>query len=171
MKLWGLISAVVSLQLVAFAPVMAEVTDPLPESGTYFIVSALNEQAVQPAMPSAGQNVLLYDFNKGGVQKWTLTRKVDPKTHLPTNKYNIKLAGESTSLNLQPHPISDATAILGDPSVYIFQPEEDGIVVRSVDRNGDAMFVVSSPPMKPEVHFGPKDESSKFRWKFVKADW
>jgi hypothetical protein len=172
MKFWALTSAVVLTQLIAFAPAIAESEDGLPDTGTYFILNALNEQAMQPAGLTAGQNVLLYEYNKGGTQKWTVTRKVDPVTHKPTNKYNVKLAGDSTQLYLQPHPITTATAILGgDPTVYIMQPETDGVVVRSVERNGDAMFIVSSPPMNPEVHFGPKDESSKFRWKFVKAEW
>lgn len=173
MKVFGLLAAVVSTQLMAFAPALANVVDGLPDSGTYFILNALNEQAMQPAEGSAGQNVLLYQYNKGGNQKWTVNRRVDPVTNKPTNKYDIKLAGDSTKLYVQPHPIGDATAILGaDPSVYILQPDAEGeVVVRSVDRNGDAMYIVSTPPMNPEVHFGPKDESRKFRWKFVRTEW
>lgn len=172
MKLWGLISAVAAVQLAACAPALASTEDGLPETGTYFILNAMSDQAMQPPMSSAGQNVLLYNFDKGGSQKWAVTRKVDPATNKPTNKYNIKLAGDSTQLYLHPHPIAASTAILSsDPTVYILQPEADAVAVRSVELNGDAMYMVSNPPMNAEVHFGAKDESSKFRWKFVKADW
>lgn len=174
MKPWGFISAVVTMYIMASAPAIADSppVDPLPYSGTYFIINGLNDQAMQPAGSTPGQNVLTYEYNKGGTQKWQITRKEDPVTHKPTNKYNIKLAGESTELYLNPHPIADSTAILGaDRSVYILQPDGDGFTVRSVDRNGDAMYIVSSPPMNPEVHFGPKDETSKFKWKFAAAEW
>lgn len=140
----------------------------MPESGTYFITNVASGEAMQPAAASAGQNVLTYEYNQGGLQKWVLKRKIDAATKKPTNRYNIRLAGEATDLNFQPHPISDATAIISsDESVFTLEPTDSGLVVKSIARNGDALYIVPSPPMNTETHFGPNDGSTKFRWKFT----
>lgn len=143
----------------------------LPDSGTYFIINSASEEALQPAMASLGQNVLLQTFNRAGAQKWTLNRKIDPSTKKPTNRYTIRLAGESNSLYFQPHPAVDASAIISmDPSVFVLEAGEAGLLLKSVAKNGDALYTLSSPPSDTETRFGPNDGSAKFRWKCIAAD-
>lgn len=141
---------------------------PLPDSGTYFIVNAASGDALQPSMASAGQNVFLKEFNKGGLQKWTLVRKVDPATKKPTNRYNIRLAGENAGLHFQPFPAPDHTAMIStDTSVFVLDSGEGGCLVKSVASNGDALYTYPYPPMDTEARFGPSDGSAKFRWNFI----
>jgi hypothetical protein len=163
--------AIISMLLALFAvPAMADI-DALPDSGTFFIVNVSNEQALQPVGASIGQNVQLYEFKKGGTQKWTITRKIDLITKRPTNRYNIRLAGETPGLNFQPHPVTDSSAIISiEPSVFVLDAGETGILVKSVAKNGDALYIYPSPPGNTETRFGPDDGSTKFRWKFIGAD-
>lgn len=143
----------------------------LPDTGTYFIISNSSGEALQPVGPTPGQNVLMYPSNKGGMQKWLITRQIDPKTKKPTNRYNIKLAGENGELNFQPHDIADRTAIiLPEQSTFVLDAAEDGILVKSVKRNGDALFVFPYPPLNSEARFGPSDGSAKFLWTFEPAN-
>lgn len=144
---------------------------PLPDSGTYFIVNSASEQALQPVQPSAGQNVYLQSFNKGGMQKWTLTRKIDPASKKPTNRYNIRLAGENTTLQLQPHPVADCPAIVStDQSTLVIESGEAGFLIKSVAQNGDALSILPAPPSDTETRFSPDDGSAKYRWSFVSAN-
>ncbi len=145
-------------------------TDPLPPTGTYFIINSLSHEALQPNGPSLGQNVFLVEFNRGGTQKWAVDRKIDPVTNQPTNRYTIRLAGEIDGLNFEPHPsVGDACPVLGmDKSVFTLEPSGDGLVLKSVEKNGDAMFVFKSNISEP--HFGANDGSAKFRWNFVRAE-
>jgi hypothetical protein len=160
--------AVAALLSVVVAP--AEAID-LPNTGTYFIISNSSGEALQPVGPTVAQNVLLYPANKGGLQKWVVTRHVDPKTKKPTNRYDIRLAGEASDLNFQPHDIADRTAIvLPDKSTFVLEVAGDGILVKSVKRNGDALFVYPYPPMNSEARFGASDGSSKFQWTFDPAN-
>ena len=170
MRLASSILMLFFLLVFAVAPGLAD-SDNLPNSGDYFIVNGDSGQAMQPAGASAGQNVLMYDFNHGGLQKWTLTRKIDPITKKPTNRYTIRLAGENTSLHFQPHPVADCTAIVSsDNANFTFQPTDRGILIKSVERNGDALYTVSNPPLNSETHFGPDDGTPKFRWTFEPAN-
>jgi hypothetical protein len=147
-------------------------TDPLPNSGTYFITSMKSDEALQPAGNTVGQNVLLHDYDRCGLQKWVIDRKIDPKTKKPTNRYTIRLAGESDDLNFQPHPVADCPAMIGsDKSVFVVESGGDsGMLIKSVARNGDALFVFTQPPLASEAKFGPSDGSPKFRWKFTRAE-
>jgi len=115
-----------------------------------------------------GQNVFLSEYNKGGTQKWTITRRIDPVTNKPTNRYTIRLAGEASDLNFQPHPsTSDSVPVLGtDKAVFEVEPSQDGLLIKSVSQNGDAMFV-STQSSGNEPHFGADDGSKKFRWNFI----
>lgn len=169
MKLSSLLSFLLSFFLVSALPTWAD-SDPLPNSGTYFIINASSDEALQPVGPTAGQNVLLYPFNKSGMQKWEINRRIDPATKKPTNKYTIKLAGES-GLSFQPHPVADSSAIISlDPSVFVLEPGDGGLLIKSVQLNGDALYIFPYPPMNTETRFGPDDSSNKFRWKFVSAN-
>ncbi len=163
----------ISLVVSASVPsIGAETAEPpkYPDSGTYFIVNAQSEQALQPVGASAGQNVYMAEFTKGGAQKWTITRKIDPVTKKPTNRYTIRLAGDNQGLNFQPHPSVDGSAIIStDTSVFVLDPGEAGYLVKSVSKNGDALFIYPSPPSETETRFGPNDGSAKFRWKFIPA--
>jgi hypothetical protein len=144
---------------------------PLPDSGTYFIVNVASEQALQPVMPSIGQNVFLQPFTRAGLQKWTINRKIDATTKKPTNRYTIKLAGETDGLNFQPHPSVDSSAIISlDTSVFVLDSSDAGILIKSVAKNGDALNTFSSPPSETETRFSPDDGSAKFRWKFIAAN-
>lgn len=170
MKVLQKFALAVSLIAATAAPALAQ-AEPLPNSGTYFIVSALNDEALQVSQASAGQYVQPGEFNRGGLQKWVLTRKIDPSTKKPTNRYNIRLAGEAQNLNFQPHPIGSMQALISfDPSVFVLEPGESGFLVKSVARNGDALYALVSPPAYTECHFLPDDGSQKFRWKFVPAN-
>lgn len=144
--------------------------DPLPVSGTYFIINNASHEALQPNAAMIGQNVFLVEYNKGGTQKWAIDRKIDPVTNQPTNRYTIRLAGEQDDLNFEPHPsVGDAMPVLGmNKAVFVLEPSGDGLLVKSVDRNGDAMFVVKSGMSEP--HFGANDGSPKFRWNFVRTE-
>jgi hypothetical protein len=165
------LAVAVTLAAISSLPARAE-GDPLPNTGTYFITSMSCDQALQPVGGTPGQNVLLYDYNKSGMQKWDINRKIDPKTNKPTNRYTIKLAGENGELNLVPHPsVADMTCILApDKSVMVLESGDNGILIKSVARNGDALYVAPQPPLQSECKFGPNDGSSKFRWKFILAD-
>ncbi len=144
----------------------------LPNTGTYFILNALNDEALEPLEGTPGQNVFLAEYTKSGMQKWAVTRKIDPKTKLPTNRYTIRLAGDSTKLYLAPFPAPNHTSMLDpNPSVYILQKQGDDLLIRSVDRNGDSLCCVASPPSRNEVQIQPKDETSKFQWKFIATDF
>jgi hypothetical protein len=144
---------------------------PLPNTGTYFIVNASSHEALQPGAPSLGQTVFLYEFNSGGTQKWMVTRKIDPATKKPTNRYSIRLAGENQDLNFQPHPsIGDAAAIIGtDKATYVLEPSGEGFLLKSVSKNGDALFIAPQQGYNTEPRFGPNDGSSKFQWNFVRV--
>ncbi len=160
------------LLVLSFTAPTAAFSQDLPNTGTYFILNALNDEALQPNGGTAGQNVFLAEYTKSGMQKWTVTRKIDPKTKQPTNRYTIRLAGDSTKLYLAPFPAPNHTSMLDpNPSVYILQPQGDDLVIRSVDRNGDSLCCVANPPGPSEVQIQPKDETSKFQWKFVAADF
>jgi len=144
----------------------------LPNTGTYFILNALNDQALQPNGGTLGQNVFLAEYTKSGMQKWVVTRKIDPKTKQPTNRYTIRLAGDSTKLYLAPFPAANHTSMLdSNPSTYIIQPQGDDLLIRSVDRNGDSLCCVANPPAPSEVQIQPKDETPKFQWKFIAAEF
>jgi hypothetical protein len=140
--------------------------DVLPGSGTYFILNRSSGEALQPVAASVAQNVLMSPFDKSGSQKWTITRFLDPVTKKPTNRYNIRLAGEFQGLELQPHPsVSDHTALISiDKSVFVMQPKGDGLLLKSVAKNGDAMCIYPVPNDRAEVRFGACDDSDKYVW-------
>ncbi len=138
----------------------------LPDSGTYFILASSGD-ALQALAASPGQNVLVFPFNKSGLQKWTVTRKIDPATKQPTNRYNIRCAGEATGLNFRPYVMPDHTPMIGDPSVMVLKPAGEGLLVKSVELNGDALYTYSVPDAYTEGRFGAADGSSKFIWSFV----
>ncbi len=145
--------------------------DALPNTGNYFIISALNHEALQPGAPSLGQSVSAVEFNRGGTQKWAIKRTIDPITNKPTNRYTIRLAGENEGLLFQPHPsVSDGSPILGmDKSTFVLEASQDGLLVKSVDKNGDAMFIVPEGSGS-SAQFGPSDGSKKFLWNFLSSD-
>lgn len=168
----NLITACVAIlgALFAFAGSVAA-ADSLPGTGTYFITNCSSGEALQPVGPTPGQNVLLYPADKGGMQKWSITRLLDPKTKQPTNRYNIQLAGETPDLFFQPHDIATCTALIGPgKSVFVLEPTDGAFIVKSVKRNGDALYIYPYPPMHTEAHFGPSDSSAKFQWKFDSAN-
>jgi hypothetical protein len=170
MKFFQKVALTVSMVALACAPSLAQVNG-LPDSGTYFIVNVASEEALQPVGASIGQNVFMSEFNKGGLQKWSIKRKFDLTTKKPTNRYTIALAGETTGLNFQPHPVADCSAIISiDPSVMVLEKGDAGLLVKSVAKNGDALYIAPSPPGPTETRFGPDDGSTKFRWKFIQAD-
>ncbi len=163
------ISLVAATIVPTIAPSMAEVPS-LPNTGTYFIVNLANEQALEAGQASMGQYVGTREFTKAGLQKWAIKRKIDIKTNKPTNRYTISLAGETTGLNFQPHPVSAMQSIISnDTSVFVLAPAESGFQVKSVARNGDALCILESPPSYTETRFGPSDGTDKFLWKFIPA--
>lgn len=152
-----------TLSISAVTAVFADGT--LPETGTYFIVNAGNGDALQPLGPTPGNNVFVYPFNKGGLQKWIFTRYIDPVSKKPTNRYTIKIAGEGTSLFFAPHDMVERTSILdSSKSDFAIQPGPNGFLIKSIKRNGDALYAMSSPNQMTETRFGPDDGSAKFRW-------
>ena len=164
------LAAAVSLLVLSSLPAKAE-PDPLPNSGTYFITSMSSDEALQPDASSLGQSVHLHEFNKSGMQKWAIERKLDPKTQKPTNRYTIKLAGENGDLNFEPHPVADMSAVMGmNKQVYVLESGDSGTLIKSVAKNGDALYVYPQPPMPAEARFGPNDGSAKYRWKFTLAE-
>ncbi len=164
------LAAAATLIVLSSLPGQAEPA-PLPNSGTYFITNMSSDEALQPVAGSTGQNVYVYEFKKSGMQKWAIDRKLDPKTKKPTNRYTIKLAGEAADLNFEPHPATDSSAILGmDKSTFVLESGEAGILIKSVAKNGDALYIYPNPPMDTETRFGPNDDSTKFRWKFTVAE-
>jgi hypothetical protein len=168
MKLVNSFVAACAVLVAVAAPVFAI---SLPNTGTYFIINNSSSEALQPAGAMVGQNVLMYAADKSGMQKWLVTRNIDPKTKKPTNRYSIQLAGENGDLYLQPHDIAGAASILlQDKSTFVLEAGEDGILVKSPKRNGDAMFIFPSPPMYAEARFGPSDGSAKFMWTFEPAN-
>jgi hypothetical protein len=171
----GLITAMLAIvgALFAISTYAGKVNaaDSLPGSGTYFITNCSSGEALQPVGPTPGQNVLLYPFTKSGMQKWTVTRLIDPKTKQPTNRYTILLAGETPDLVFQPHDIAERTAMISPgKSIYVLEPVDGAVLVKSVKRNGDALYIYPCPPMNTEAHFGPNDNSAKFQWKFEGAN-
>lgn len=174
MKFLQKLAVVAAMTVLSSGTVLAQqapTKEPLPDSGTYFIVNVDGEQALQPAMASMGQSVFLQAFNKNGMQKWKITRKIDLTTKKPTNRYTIALAGETSGLNFQPHPSVDACAIIScDTSTFVLDSTDAGLRVKSVTKNGDALYSMASPPSDTETRFGPDDGSEKFRWKFIPAN-
>lgn len=169
MKIVKLLLVVMFFVICAVLPVNADVK--LPDTGTYFIVNASSGEALQPVDASPGQNVMAAPMTKAGAQKWHLTRKIDPKTKKPTNRYTIRLAGEIPDLNFQPHGVADRPAIISSgTSVMVLEPGADGFLIKSVTRNGDALFIYPVPEIGTEAHFGPNDGSSKFRWTIEAAN-
>lgn len=137
----------------------------LPETGTYFIVNAGSGDALQPLGPTPGNNVLVFPFNKGGLQKWTFTRYIDPVSKKPTNRYTIKFAGEGEALWFAPHDMVERTCILDTKkSDYSIEPGPTGYLIKSIKRNGDALYAMPSTPPAAESRFGPNDGSPKYRW-------
>ncbi len=171
MKFVGILSALVVIILLAFAPSAMSEGDPLPNSGNYFIVSADTKEALQPNGPTCGQNVFLAEYNQGGTQKWTIKRKIDPKTKKPLNSYTIKLMGDATDRNLQPFPATDHTCMIGmDVSTYTLAQAGSSFIIKNSTLNGDALCAVPSPPGPTEARFGPSDGSTKFQWDFIPAN-
>lgn len=145
--------------------------DNLPNSGTYFIVSAETKEALQPVAATVGQNVLLYEYNSSGMQKWVVTRKIDPKTKKPLNSYTIRLAGENNDLYLQPFPAPDHTCMISSgASTFSMAPAAASYVIKSAAQNGDALYTYPYPPMNTEARLGPNDGSQKFHWDFIPAN-
>ena len=140
-------------------------------SGTYYIVN--NGLALEPNNAMPGQNVFLKPFNKSGMQKWIVTKKVSGKTV----NYTIRLAGETDGLWFQGYPVKDHTPIIGTAAganvSYKIVPVPDSKtawLIKSNRYNGDVMqsFVFSSE-LSTEIRFNPAEpENSKFRWEFVK---
>lgn len=145
--------------------------DNLPNSGTYFIVSAETKEALQPVAGTPGQNVLMYEYNSSGMQKWVVTRKVDPKTKKPLNRYTVRLAGENNDLYLQPFPSPDHTCMISSgASNFSLVPASGSYVIKSAAQNGDALYTYPYPPMNTEARLGPSDGSQKFKWDFIPAN-
>jgi hypothetical protein len=72
---------------------------------------------------------------------------------------------------MQPHDVADRTAVLLETkSVFVLQPKGDGMLLKSVKRNGDAMFVYPVANMNAEARFGPSDDSAKFLWDLQPAN-
>ncbi|HEY9778348.1 MAG TPA: hypothetical protein V6C81_31590 [Planktothrix sp.] len=160
--------AIMSLVALALAPVAMAMPDQLPNTGVYFITNSGNYEALQPVAPSLGQNVGTKEFNKGGGQKWFITRQFDVKTGQPSNRYTIRLAGDNDNLKLQPHPAIDtATIVSSDGAVFVVEPTEGGMLLHK--SNGDVLYVAPNPPMMTEAKWGPDDGSPKYRWNFVPA--
>ena len=169
----GLITAMIAMLGAIFFVNARSVgaADTLPNSGTYFITNSSSGEALQPNGPTVAQNVFTEAYNKGGMQKWTITRLIDPKTKQPTNRYNIFLAGDTPGLNFQPSDYADHTSmILPDKSVMVLEPLSGAFLIKSVKRNGDALYIYPSPPGKTEARFGPSDSSAKFQWNFESAN-
>lgn len=163
------ISLVAATVAPTIAPSMAEVPS-LPNTGTYFIVNLANEEALEAGQASAGQYVGTREFTKAGLQKWTITRKIDITTKKPSNRYTIRLAGEVDNLNFQPHPVSSMQSIISfDSAVFTLAPAESGFLIKSVARNGDALRILQNPPAYTETRFAPSDGSDKFLWTFIPA--
>jgi hypothetical protein len=162
----AIMSLVVGLMTVS--PAFADY-EALPNTGTYFITNAANQEALQPAASSVGQNVETVEYSKSGSQKWLVTRKIDPKTDKPLNKYTIRLAGDNADLKLQPHPAIDSKTIIStDGAVFSMDPGEQGLLLKK--SNGDALYSKVNPPMASEACWGADDGSPKFRWSFVPAN-
>lgn len=144
----------------------------LPATGVYYIVNNGTGQALEPNAPSLGQNVFMVSFKRSGVQKWKVTRKVDPRTNQATNRCTIRLAGENRELNLEPHPsVSDRCPILGlDVAVFSLALEGDGVVIKSVSHGGDALYPYSQEGDQGEPRFARNDGSPSFRWTFIPAE-
>ena len=68
MKVLQKFALAVSLIAATAAPALAQ-AEPLPNTGTYFIVSALNDEALEVGQASAGQYVQPRVFTQGGLQK------------------------------------------------------------------------------------------------------
>lgn len=151
-------------------PALAEVCA-LPDSGTYFIVNSASEEALEVGQAGAGQYVKAQEFTRGGLQKWKVDRKIDLKTKLPTNRYYIRLAGEVSDVNFQPHPIASMQPIIStDKSIFVLAPGEGGLMIKSVPRNGDALYIYPIAGLPTETRFGPSDGSSKFFWNFIPVE-
>lgn len=160
-----------ALVALLFAQLAVFAEDVLPDSGTYFIVNADKNLALEPLGATPGQNVFAKPYNKSGMQKWTINRIIDIKTKKPTNRYNIRVAGEVADLNFLPYPVADHTSMLGpEKSVYVLQPLSGAFVIKSVARNGDALFVQEVPESFTDVKFGPSDSTAKFQWVFEAAN-
>jgi hypothetical protein len=144
---------------------------PLPNTGTYFIVNQACGEALQPVGVTPGQNVYVYPYDKGGRQKWSLTRQVNPKTHLPTDRYVMKLLSEGEGTNFNPHDMQERPPVLGySPSTLQLKPVGDAYEIRSVAMNGDALCVFHVENSFTETRFKPTDNSDKFLWKFTPAE-
>lgn len=167
----NLTKTIIGLAAALITTIVPALADTLPESGTYYIINNGSGEALQPVGPTPGQNVLLYPANKSGMQKWTITRLIDVHTKKPTNRYEIKLAGENGELNFQPHDIADRTAlILPEKSVMVIDAQDAGLLVKSVKRNGDALFAFPYPPLNSEARWGASDGSTKYLWTFEPAN-
>jgi hypothetical protein len=163
--------SIVGAMAVVLATAIPALAASLPNTGTYFIINNSSGEALQPVGPTVGQNILMYPSEKGGMQKWVVTRIIDPATKKPTNRYNIRLAGENDDLQFHPHDIADRTAVLlPGKSTMVLDATETGITIKSVERNGDALFVYPYPPMNSEARFGPSDGSAKYQWTFEAAN-
>lgn len=170
MKSFGILFVFAVMLVLAFAPPVMSEDDPLPNSGTYFIVSADTKEALQPLAPTTGQNVFLSEYNQGGLQKWTIKRKIDPKTKKGLNSYTIKLMGDSNERNLAPFPAQDHTCMINiDPSNFSLAPVSGSFIIKCAELNGDSLYACPSPPGPTEARFGPSDGSKKFQWDFIPA--
>lgn len=138
--------------------------------GVYFIVNAHNNQAITPFGATPGQNVFLNPFNKSGMQKWVVKQLIDKQTGKPNGRYTIRFSGETDGLYLAPFPAADHTSMLGEYNEYRIIAEDDTYMIKSMARNGDALFVFQESPGMLDVRIGTDEGSEKYRWTFEKAE-
>jgi len=177
MKVFGFCTLLVAFLLLSFAPSAVSQSsataqiDPLPVSGTYFIVNADTKEALTPNAASAAQNVFCTEYNQSGMQKWIVTRKIDPKTKKPLNRFTIKLSGENNDLWLQPFPAPGHTCMVSSgASDFTMAPIAGSVQLKNVSLNGDALYAYPTPPAPTEARFGPPSGDAKYRWDFIAAD-
>lgn len=148
-------------------PAMAQTGSVAIDEGTYFIINADSNTALQPVTAMAGQNVFLYPFTQGGAQQWVIKRVKNNKTGKLTNRVTVQLAGP-TALYLEPYTVPDNhTAIISMErrASYSLHPAGDGYQIRSYQLNGDAMYAFPVASAPTEVRFGASRSSTV--WKLI----
>ena len=173
MNLLKLLTSAVAVTALTGAVALADefatnATTVLPNTGIYFIISADSNEALQPMAPTLGQSIKLYPFDKGGSQKWVLTRKINPVTKKPTDRYTIRsTGGDSLYFTLPPAPQMSST--VGGPAYeYTLAPGTVGLTIKQ--KNGDALYLHTDAPYNSQALFGPDDGTPKFRWNVVKVE-
>lgn len=144
-----------------------------PEDGTYFIVNVESGRALTPVDANVNSNTRLKQFNKSGMQKWSV------KKHTTKGKNDTKIIVYTirhlaSDYYLRPYHVPDnGNAIISDNDTYSnfnIMQDGDNYVIKSIQMGGDAMYSKNMGFGDKEPWFAPNNDDDTYKWRFVPVE-